>query len=370
MGQSVLVVGRGRRAGNIFEPADLDQVRAFYAARPQLAATPLHRLPALASRLGIGELLVKDETARFGLNAFKAAGAMFAVTTLVSRGQIQPGDTLVCASEGNHGRAVARAARDAGCAARVYLSEFVAATRADAIASEGAAIVRVPGTYDDAVRTMAREAAAEGWTVISDTSWDGYEAIPRLIMVGYMQLMEEAAAQWAPADPPHAIFVQAGVGGLLAAVAGWAQLRYGDARPFIVGVEPASAACVQASVRHGAPTRIPGPFTTVMGGLRCGEMSPMTFPVAHTLVDGYVAIEDTAAFEAMRRLAGAEGGDPCVRAGASGAAALGGLMAVLGDPQCAALRTHLKLNSDSRVLVLVTEGITDQAAFDAVVSRG
>jgi diaminopropionate ammonia-lyase len=360
---------RDRRPANLFRDEDFARQRRFFAERPALAPTPLHRLPALAASLGIRDLLVKDETARFGLNAFKAAGAMFAVTTLIERGAVREGDTLVCASEGNHGRAVARAARDAGCAARVYLAESVAPARVQAIQSEGAMAVPVAGTYDDAVRVMARGAAANGWTIISDTSWEGYDEIPRLIMLGYTRLMDEAEQAWSPDPAPDVILVQAGVGGLLAAAACWADHRFGPSRPAIIGVEPSSATCVQTSIRNGRPTTLPGPFDTVMGGLRCGEMSPVAFDALNTLVDGFVGIDDEWAFDAMRRLARPADRDPRIAAGASGAAACGGLFAILRDRSLEGFKASLGLGPASRALVLVTEGVTDPAGFDAVLSR-
>lgn len=359
----------GRDPQGLFQDVDFDEQRAFFAKRPDLPPTPLRSLPGLAGALGLGMLYAKDETARFGLNAFKAAGATFAVATLRHRGQIRAGDTLVCASEGNHGRAVARAARDAGCAARVYMADTVAPIRVSAIQSEGATVVSVAGSYDDAVRQMAREAAANQWTVISDTSWDGYEEIPHLIMLGYTRLLDEAEASWTPASPPDAVFVQGGVGGLLAAVACWTEWRYGSQRPLIIGVEPTTAACLQVSARNGQPTTLQGPFDTVMGGLRCGEVSPLAFRAAHSLVDALVAIEDDWAFEAIRTLARPRGDDPRILAGASGAAGLGGLLATLHDPTLGDLRDRLALGATSRVLVLVTEGVTDPAIFDQACSR-
>ena len=321
---------------------------------------------------------MKDETARFGLNAFKAAGAMFAVSELVERGAIRGGDTVVCASEGNHGRAVARAAREVGCAARVYLSQQVTEPRARAIESEGALVVRVNGTYDDAVRAMAQDAEARGWVIVSDTSWAGYTEIPWLIMLGYTRIMDEIAAaletQLAvpalPAPPAlfDTIFVPAGVGGLLAAVACWCDLRFGEHRPAVVAVEPAGAACVLASARAGGPTPVPGPFTTTMGGLRCGEMAPAVFPAVGALVDAFVAIEDEWAFDAMRLLARPASPDPAIESGPSGAAALGGLLATFAT-ELAPVRERLSLGADSRVLVLTTEGVTDPVIFREVLAR-
>jgi diaminopropionate ammonia-lyase len=355
-----------RAPQNLFAAADFDAQRTFFTQQRGFAPTPLHRCAALARDLGIGELLVKDETARCGLNAFKAVGAAFAIATLQERGDVRPGDVLVCASEGNHGRAVAHVARASGCGARVYMSNRVSPARVDAIRSEGADVVLIDGTYDEAVRVMAEEAGAHGWTVISDTSWPGYSEIPRLIMLGYTRLMDE---DWASQDRPDIIFVPAGVGGLLGAVACWCEARFGPRRPRVVAVEPLSAACVQTSVRHGRPTSVPGPFETTMGGLRCGEMSPDVFPVVDTLVDAFVAIEDDYAFEAMRRLAGPADGDPAVICGPSGAAALGGVIATLRDPALAEVRKGLGLGGSARVQALVTEGATEPDLIQRILAR-
>jgi diaminopropionate ammonia-lyase len=354
----------GLTAQNLFEAADFARQRAFFTARPELEPTPLHRCAKLARHLGVGELLVKDETARFGLNAFKAAGALFAVAMLRDRGELHRGDTLVCASEGNHGRAVAYAAREAGCAAKVYMSSLVSPARVDAIRNEGADVTLIDGSYDEAVRVMAADAAGHGWTVVSDTSWHGYEEIPRLIMLGYTRIMDEIEVR------PDVIFVPAGVGGLLAAVACSGHWSYGASRARIVAVEPASASCVQASVRAGQPTTLSGPFDTAMGGLRCGVMSPSVFPAVQTLVDAFIGIDDELAFEGMRLLARPAPPDPQVECGPSGAAALGGLLATITDPGLDAVKRYLLLSSDSTVLVLVTEGVTDPALYQKVMARG
>ena len=167
-------------------------MRAFFTSRPHLAATPARPLPSLAADLGLAGLFVKDESGRFGLNAFKLLGARFAIETLSAEGAIKPGAMVVCASEGNHGRAVARAAREAGCSARVYMARDASPARAAAIASEGAEVVLVEGSYDDAVRILQEDAASHGWTIVSDTAWPGYERIPFLIMLGYTRMMDES----------------------------------------------------------------------------------------------------------------------------------------------------------------------------------
>jgi diaminopropionate ammonia-lyase len=323
-------------------------------------------MPALAQRLGLGAVLAKDETGRFGLNAFKLLGARYAIEQLLAEGSITRGQTLVCASEGNHGRAVAHTARRVGCPALVYLSDSVAQARADAIAGEGARVVRVAGTYDDAVRQATADAEAHGWTVVSDTSWPGYERIPRLIMLGYTRLMDEVARAMPNATGPDAIFVPAGVGGLLAAVAAWSHWRWGPSTR-VIAVEPVSAACLQASARAGAPTVVPGPFTTMMGPLRCGEVSAIAFEAAFPVVAGYLGIDDAWAIRAMRQLARPAGDDPRIVAGASGAAALGGLLATLEDPAARDLRLAIGLGPASTVLLIVSEGMTDPPLWQRLV---
>jgi diaminopropionate ammonia-lyase len=343
----------------LFSDAEYQQVHDFFAARPHRQPTPLRDLPALAQALGIGRLMVKDETGRFGLNAFKLLGASFAIETLQAEGALPPGATVVCASEGNHGRAVARAAREAGCQARVYMAADAAQARVDAIAGEGAAVVRVDGSYDDAVRKVSADAATHGWTVVSDTSWDGYERIPRLIMLGYTHMMEEVP------EVSDAVFVQGGVGGLLCGIASWCA-RYAPERA-VVSVEPTSAACLLASARAGRPTAVTGPLTTSMAGLRNREVSPLAFESVRSTVSAFLAVDDLWANDAIRLLAQPADGDPAIAAGASGAAALAGLLAVTRDSSMHELRDGLGLNSDSRVLVLVSEGVTDPELWRDVI---
>ena len=365
-------------------------MRAFFDARPQLRPTPLHDLTALARALGVGRVLVKDETGRFGLNAFKLLGARYAIETLRAEGALPPGHTVVCASEGNHGRAVARAAREVGCEARVYMAADAAQSRVDAITGEGARVVRVDGSYDDAVRMLGADATAHGWTIVSDTSWEGYERIPRLIMLGYTRMMDEieralrsassvssaaldetrssAAPDETPSSAFDAVFVQGGVGGLLCGIASWCAF-HAPARA-VVSVEPTTAACLQASARTGRPTVVEGPLSTTMAGLRNREVSPLAFASVRSTVAAYLAIDDVWAHDAMWTLAHPTGGDPAVAAGASGSAALGGLLAVCREPGLPAVRQQLGLGPAARVLIVVSEGVTDPALWAAVTGAG
>lgn len=361
-------VRRGAVLQGLFSAAELQSERAYFAARPELAPTPLHWMPSLAQRLGIGGLWLKDETSRFGLPAFKGLGAGFAIARLRVEGRIPEGTTLVCASEGNHGRAVARAARTHGLACRVYVGARVADARAEAIKSEGAEVVRVGGTYDEAVRAVAADAERNGWTIISDTAWPGYDEIPHLIMLGYTRLMDECADAWGDA-PPDVVVVQGGVGGLAAAVGSWWAARDGARRPRLVCVEPRNAPCLLESARAGHPVPIVGALDTIMGGLRCGEVSPPAFRAVADIYDGFIAIDDAWARTAMRTLARPTGDDPEIRCGPSGAAGVGAMLALADEGALQPAREALGIGPATTVLVLVTEGVTEPDLLASVLGE-
>src|SRR5262245_51745841 len=299
-----------------FADAELEDVRRYYANAPDARPTPLRRLPALAASLGIGDVLVKDETARFGLPAFKIVGARYAIARLVD-GRSTPLRHLACATAGNHGRAVARAAADLGLESHIYVPVGTARPRVDALRSEGAHVIVTSVGYDETVRLMAEDADEFGWTIVSDTAWTGYETIPRWIMAGYTRILEEAADGWG-ADPPDVVIVQAGVGSLAGAVAGWLVSRFGEKRPHLLTVEPHGSACVLASLRAGQPTVLASCAPTEMVGLRCAEVSPLAWQALAHVVDAAIAIRDDAANDALGRLRHPIAGDPAIAAGASG----------------------------------------------------
>jgi diaminopropionate ammonia-lyase len=349
----------------LFSEHDFADLDAFYARHPRLQPTPLQPLPALASRLGIEMLWVKDESSRFGLNAFKSLGVRYAIDRLERNGALSRGATLVCASAGNHGRAVARAARDRGLRARVYMSASAAEAPVRAIASEGAEVTRVDGTYDEAVRVMAEEAARNEWTIISDTSWPGYDEIPRLIMLGYTRLVAEVGRQIE--EPPHVVFAQGGVGGLVCGVACGLMRHFPAERPRLVACEPLHAACLLASARTGRVVKIADSFDTIMASLGCAEPSPAAWPAIAVLTDAFVAIPDDESIAAMRALARPDEHDPPVEAGPSGACGLGVLTAVMREPDLASVREHVGLTQRSHVLVINSEGATDPELYRQLV---
>jgi diaminopropionate ammonia-lyase len=348
--------------------AGFRRAKAEISAWEGYAPTPLRDLP------GPCVLRLKDEATRFGLGSFKALGGAYAVASLLSGALSRLGVanaassaglaggeyvaatralTVTSATDGNHGRAVAWAASRFHCRCVIYVHETVSEGRVAAIASYGAEVRRVPGTYDDAVRACAENAAAEGWYVVSDTSWPGYTEVPRDIMQGYRLMADEAADQWTGPPPTH-VFIQAGVGGAAAAVSVQVRARFGGDVRLIV-VEPVHAACLLASARAGTATNVGGDLDTVMAGLACGEPSLLAWQELERAAFAFMAIPDSAAIDTMRFLA-ARG----IVAGESGVAGLAAYRMAWDDPDA---RDRLGLTEQSRVLTFSTEGATDPEVF-------
>ena len=348
------------------------------AGWPGYEPTPLISLPGMAKELGVGEILMKHEAPRFGLGSFKALGGAYAVyrlkSELIGEPDITPADlleragegarpTVCCATDGNHGRAVAWGARQFGCNSVVYLHQGVSAGRQEAIESYGALVVRCEGTYDDSVRRCAADAEHEGWHVISDTSWPGYERVPRQIMHGYTVMAEEIVRQWPDVSPGAGathVLLQGGVGGLAAAVCDHLLRRWRRSPLRLAVVEPSNAGCLWASAKEGEPTTLTGELTTVMACLECGEPSPLAWSVLRQVVDDFVLLGDRAAIDMMRSLARGRFGDPPQVVGESGVAGLAALRAVCRD---SGARGALGLDRRSRVLTIATEGATDRGLY-------
>lgn len=377
----------GSRLRAVLSPEGLVRARAEISAWPGYEPTPLRSLDGLAAAGGVGRIWYKDEGGRFGLGSFKALGGAYAVLRLLQRELRARGEenvpsgaelwrrgapeavrgiTVTCATDGNHGRSVAWGARQFGCRCVIYLHATVSRAREEAIAAFGAEIRRVPGTYDDAVRQAARDAAENGWFVVSDTSYPGYTEVPRDVMQGYTVMVDEAVAQLPPGERPSHAFVQGGVGGLAAAVAAQLWEAYGAQRPRVVVVEPDRAACLFASAAQGRWTAVTGELDTLMAGLACGEPSLLAWEVLEEAADDFLTVPDAAAVEVMRLLAQGSGGDAPVVAGESAVAGLAGLLLARRDP---ALAAALRLGPDSRVLVIGSEGATDPELYAQLVGR-
>ncbi|WP_344530675.1 diaminopropionate ammonia-lyase [Streptomyces albiaxialis] len=330
-------------------PPAPDGARAFHASLPGYAPTPLTELPALARGLGVGRLFAKDESARLGLPAFKALGATWAVHRLLEEHAGGGPVTLVTATDGNHGRAVARTARLRGQRAHVFVSRGVHPAAVAAVAGEGARVTTVDGPYDEAVRAARAAAGAPGTLLVQDSGQPGYERVPGWIVEGYATLFAETDEQLARAGaaPPDLVAVPAGVGSLAqAAVVHYRSPREGRRPPVLLTAEPEAAPCVLTSLRHGEPRTVPT-GETAMAGLNCGTPSLLAWPYLRDGIDAAVAVDDAAGAAAARDLA-AHG----VPAGPCGAAPLAGLRAALG----AAARPGLDLAPDATVVLLSTEG--------------
>jgi diaminopropionate ammonia-lyase len=350
------------------------EVLAFHRRLPGYDPTPLVAAPALASSLGLDALLVKNESRRLGLPAFKMLGASWAtyraltdrlgheppawenVTELAERFAPLGRLRLVAATDGNHGRAVARMARLLGLDASIFVPAGTVAARTDAIAREGAEITVVAGTYDDAVVASA-ELASETAIVISDTSWPGYAEVPGWVIEGYTTIFAEVDHQIVSTGLdrwPDVVVVQMGVGALTAAVV--AHVAALNPRPTVVAVEPARAACGLRSAEAGRLVTLPGPHDSIMAGLNCGTPSEVAWPSVATGVDVFVAVGDAAAEQAMRDFDSLG-----IEAGETGAAGLAGLRALVeaGD----------SLVAGRSALVICTEGATDPVAYERIVGH-
>ncbi|MFI6986883.1 diaminopropionate ammonia-lyase [Nonomuraea wenchangensis] len=335
------------------------EVRRFHASLPGYAPTPLTELPPLAAELGIGRVFVKDESRRLGLPAFKALGASWAVHRLLAERDEHGGPvTLVTATDGNHGRALARTARLLGQRARVLVPRGVHPLAVAAIAAEGAEVTEVPGSYDEAVRLAAEAAAAPDAVLVQDTAWPGYERVPGWIVEGYSTLSAEIDEQLAAAgiDGPGLVAVPVGVGSLAQSVVTHYRSRRSGNPPALVAVEPEAAPCVLASLIRGAPVSVATGETT-MAGLNCGTPSSLAWPFLRSGLDAAVAVRDADSARAAADLAALG-----VRSGPCGAAALAGLRALLGGEDGedgadgAGHRAALGLGPDSVAVLLSTEG--------------
>jgi diaminopropionate ammonia-lyase len=316
----------------------------FHQSLPGYSPTPLVSVPELAAELGVGRLLVKDESSRLGLPAFKVLGASWACRQVLHR---HPGAMLVTATDGNHGRAVARMAAHFGVGATVFVPVVMLPETAARIADEGAKVVWVDGDYDDAVRWAAAFAGDQpGRALVQDTAWAGYEQVPAWIVQGYQTLLDEVDGQLGGA--PDLVAVPVGVGSLAEAVVRHYR-RPGAAHPSVLSVEPDTAPCVLASLAGARPTTVPT-AATVMAGLNCGTVSSSAWPVLRAGCDAAVAVSDQDALLAVADL-----GRLGVSSGPSGAATLAGVRAALTEPE---RRDALGLDDDAAVVLLSTEGHT------------
>lgn len=379
---------------SVMSMENVAKARDFHRSFPQYAVTPLARLDGMAARLGLGSLCVKDESWRFGLNAFKVLGGSFAMGRYIAgemgrdvaelnyeyltsaRFREDFGQaTFFTATDGNHGRGVAWAANRLGQKAVVHMPKGSTATRFENIAKEGAQVTIEEVNYDDCVRMAAAEAAkTEHGVVVQDTAWDGYEEIPSWIMQGYGTMAGEAAEQLRQMEigrPTH-VFVQAGVGSLAGAVVGYFTNRFPSDPPKFIVMEAGAADCLYqgALAGDGNPRIVGGDLQTIMAGLACGEPNTISWDILRNHVTAFVSCPDWVSAKGMRMLASPVKGDPAVTSGESGAVGMGVISSLMEDDTYKELREALELGKNSQVLMFSTEGDTDPEKYRKIVWGG
>ena len=381
------------KAKAMFPMSCARDARKFHSRIPGYHMTPLVALPNLAHLLGVGGIYVKNESKRLRMNSFKVMGGSYAVYRLIkqilgrededltfdyltsSECHEALGDAVFCsATDGNHGRGLAWVCHKLGLPCKIYVHSETSQPRIDAIASFGAEVTVVDGNYDDAVRQAAEDAAANGWYVVSDTSWPGYEQIPTWIMQGYNSIMLEVQEQFSGlgiVKPSH-VFVQAGVGAMAASVVGFYSAIFPDDPPIFVVVEPDKAPCIYESIAAGDGQchSVKGDLDTIMAGLACGDPSPLAFEILKDNADVFIQVPDNVAARGMRVLGCPLQGDPMVISGESGAVPLGTLFALLTDEISDDLKDALKLDENSTVFFVNTEGNTDPIEFRRILWDG
>ena len=372
-----------------FSVAEAKKAHDFHAGFAQYSQTPLTSLPGLAKALGVESIQVKDESYRFGLNAFKVLGGSYALGRYIAKtlgenienlpanrilsdevreklGQL----TFVTATDGNHGRGVAWTANQLGQKSVVYMPKGSAQERLDNIRAEGADASITDMNYDDAVRLADKHAREYGWVMVQDTAWEGYTDIPLWIMQGYTTMGYEMMSQLE--ERPTHLFLQAGVGSMAGAMAGFFAGLYGENRPKIIIVEPNRADCLfrTAKANDGTLHSVTGDMNTIMAGLACGEPCSIGWKVLESVADGFLSVPESVAADGMRILASPCWGDSPIVSGESGAAAFGAAANILLDQELADMKQQLGLDAHSRLLFISTEGDTDRENYRNVVWRG
>lgn len=384
---------RERVSAEFFDGEAIEKVGNFHKSFPEYKVTPLQSLDKLAEKLGVSSIWVKDESYRFGLNAFKVLGGSYAVGKYLAEkldmdiselsfeklrtkeikeklGEI----TFVTATDGNHGRGIAWAARQLGQKAVVFMPKGSSEIRLNNIRNEGAEASITDFNYDDAVRLANKYAAEHNGVLVQDSSWEGYEKIPTWIMQGYSTLIVEAIEQIKAEgkDKPTHVFLQAGVGSFAGSVQGYLAAVFGEDRPITAIIEPNEAACIYKSVKEGdgKPHAVTGYMPTIMAGLACGEPSTVAWGILRDYADMYVSCPDYVTARGMRILGNPLSGDPNVVSGESGAVGLGFLSLIMQDDRLKEIAEKLNINKDSKILVISTEGDTDPEGYREIVWEG
>lgn len=386
---------KSKLAAELFPPGLSRKVRQLHSAIPGYHMSPLKSLPNLARRIGVGGIWVKDESERLSLNSFKVLGGAYAIyKKLLERGGFSEEElslknllqldgnhrkklghpVFATATDGNHGTGVAWAAHKMGFPAVIYVHSLTTKDRIRGIQRQGGKVVVVEGNYDDAVRQVSIDAKKNGWEIISDTSWQGYEDVPKWIMQGYSTIFVEAQEQFSGQGlirPTH-LLVQAGVGSLAAAAIGFYSVLFEDNVPLSMVVEPTKAACLYESMRigDGKPHGVTGELDTIMAGLACGDPNPMAWETLYNCADFFAKCPDYVAAKGMRVYSTPLTDDPFIVSGESGAVTLGALMYTMEYEGARELRDAMGLNEESQIMLINSEGNTSPDEFRSVVWEG
>lgn len=374
--------------------AEVCHIRRFHETAADYQATPLIKLKALSSQLGVRAIYIKDESKRFGLNAFKSLGGLYAVTRIICQKlnldirQVTFDDlqapeikerirhmVFITATDGNHGRGVAWAASRYGCRSYIYMTKGTAQSRVDAVYAAGAEEVIVTEvSYDETVKLAAKRAEENGWTLVQDTAWEGYEEIPAWITQGYTTMGAEILEQLRleGVQKPTHLFLQAGVGSFAGGILGYYACRFAGNPPITTIVEPTKVACIleSALASDGKPHGVSGLQETIMAGLNCGEPCLTTWSILRDWSSFFTSCPDYVSAKGMRTLANPLGDDPKIISGESGAVGLGLLTLLMERSELAVMRTQMGLDENSVVLLISTEGDTDPAGYREVVYDG
>lgn len=366
------------------------EIFSYHKSYPMYKETPLVDLKEQAEYLGVSKILVKDESHRFGLNAFKVLGGSYAIGKVVAEKlnielselpferlisdeiRLKLGEvTFITATDGNHGRGVAWTANQLKQKAIVYMPYGTVEERVKNIEREGAKVIVHDGNYDDAVRCANELAEKKGYVMVQDTAWDGYEDIPRWIMQGYMTLAWEMYTEMEKNNiiPTH-VFLQAGVGSFAAAVTGFLANMYKDNKPFITIVEPSTVACIYESAKANERVLIGGNYETIMAGLACGEPNTFGLKVLLDYADNFISATDEFAAYGMRVFGNPKGTDKKIISGESGAASFGVISKILSSDKYKDIKEELKIDENSVILFVSTEGDTDKENYKKVVWDG
>jgi diaminopropionate ammonia-lyase len=390
--QAFIQLPKQGSAPEAFSEGVADKVHRFHRQLSNYMPTELVSLKGLARAWGLGAIYVKDESTRFNLKAFKVLGGSYAVARFICQEigiRMEDTDyhqlisdevrqriahiTLTTATDGNHGRGIAWTAQQLGLKAVIYMPKGTAKSRIENIRSHGASVEVTDLNFDDTVRLASRMAAKNGWQMIQDTSWEGYEKIPLWIMQGYLTMCKEAIEQMAERNiaPTH-VFIQAGVGAMSGAVVGYLANKFRDRPPRFIIMEPNNAACIFASAvaGDGQPHAVTGDLDTIMAGLACGEPNLIGWNILRDFPCGYIRCDDYVAANGIRILANPVSGDKAVEAGESGSVGIGLIDLLTHHTAFKEIKQALDIGPDSKLLVFNTEGATDPVNYQEILWYG